>query len=122
MTDETNQQDSVPSSGEPVVEPHSQEAGGAVTGEGVAPAADASSTADSASATPVSIAATSSPSDASSRVDGTHSFEQRVEDRFLQLEGFLMKLPHSIHHAMSQGSADAEEFVGRVVKHLFSKE
>ncbi|WP_257834532.1 hypothetical protein [Burkholderia glumae] len=91
-------------------------------GEDAAPAADGSSTADSAFATPVSTGDISSPSDASSLVDDTRSFEQRVEDRFLQLEGFLMRLPHSIHHAMSQGSADAEEFVGRVVKHLFSKE
>lgn len=93
-------------------------------GEDVAPAADASSTADSASAMPASTGDISSPSGASSLADAVdaRTFEERVEDRFLQLEGFLMRLPRSIHHAMSQGSADVEEFAGRVVAHLFSKE
>lgn len=48
-------------------------------------------------------------------------FEKRVEERFLALEGYLMKLPHSIAHAFSQGSADPEELASRVLSHLFSK-
>lgn len=50
------------------------------------------------------------------------TFEQRVELRFLALEQHLMNLPHSIMYVMQQGSMEAEEFAGRVLVHLFSKD
>ena len=49
------------------------------------------------------------------------TFEQQVEHRFLALEGYLMKLPHSIAHAFSLGSAEPEEMAQRALAHLFSK-
>lgn len=50
------------------------------------------------------------------------TFEQRVEQRFLQVEGFIVKLPHSIAHALSQGSGTVEEMAQRAIIHLFGKD
>jgi len=49
------------------------------------------------------------------------TFEQRVEDRFLQLEQFLVALPHSIATVLARGSMETEEFAKQVVEHLFTK-
>lgn len=86
---------------------------------------DASSAVESSTAGPTSAPAASadageSQTAASSPADAT-TFEERVEQRFLALESYLMKLPHSIAHAFSQGSAEPEELATRVLAHLFSK-
>lgn len=62
-----------------------------------------------------------SPTAASSPAE-PKTFEQRVEERFLQLEHALMGLPHSIHTVLSQGSTDAESFGKAVLAHLFGKQ
>lgn len=144
MTDEV-QNDAAPSSTEPVNLPNA--AGGASAAETSSPVASApdvspsdavevgnavspaveSSTAEPASALPVSVDAGVSQADASSHGSNgqapaePQTFEERVEARFLALEGYLMKLPHSIAHAFSQGSAEPEELATRVLAHLFSK-
>lgn len=69
------------------------------------------------SAPPVSNDAGMSPSAASSLAE----LEQRVEQRFLQVEAFLMKLLHSIAHAFSLGSAEPEELAKRAVAHLLDQ-
>jgi len=97
----------------------------------VAPAADpvpnavpaaVEPTAEPASAPSVDGAATTSPSAASSPAEPTRllTFEERVEARFLTLEGYLAKLPHSIAHAFSLGSAEPEELATRALAHLFT--
>lgn len=93
--------------------------GGGELGNAVLPAAE-SSTAEPASAPRASADAGVSQTDASSPAE-PQTFEQRVEARFLALEGYLMKLPHSIAHAFSQGSAEPEELASRALSHLFSK-
>lgn len=70
-----------------------------------------------ASAPSAAGADTTSPIVASSPAE-PQTFEQRVEARFLQVEAFLMKLPHSIAHAFSLGSAEPEELAKRAVAHL----
>lgn len=50
------------------------------------------------------------------------TFEERVEKRFIEIEAFVMKLPHSIAHAISLGSAEPEELAKRALAHLFAKE
>ncbi|UEP43146.1 hypothetical protein [Burkholderia sp. B21-005] len=50
------------------------------------------------------------------------AFEQRVEQRFLQVEAFIVKLPHSIAHAFHQGSGSVEELAQRAIAHLFGKD
>ena len=79
----------------------------------VAQSADATQS----SAPPASNDAGISPSAASSPAESL-TFEQRVEQRFLQVESFLMKLPHSIAHAFSLGSAEPEELAKRAISHL----
>lgn len=54
--------------------------------------------------------------------DASLTFEERVEKRFLEIEPFVMKLPHSIAHAISLGSAEPEELAKRALAHLFAKE
>ncbi|VVE00631.1 hypothetical protein PIN31115_02085 [Pandoraea iniqua] len=87
----------------------------AVTSAVEAPAADL------ASAPAVSQSAGMLPIGVSSG-DEALTFEERVEKRFLALEGFLVKLPHSIAHAISQGSAEPEELAKRALAHLFSQD
>jgi hypothetical protein len=50
------------------------------------------------------------------------TFEQLVEQRFLQLESFIVKLPYSIAHAFHQGSGSVEELAQRAIAHLFGKD
>ncbi|MGY6240544.1 hypothetical protein ACW910_24180 (plasmid) [Burkholderia ambifaria] len=50
------------------------------------------------------------------------TFEQRVEQRFLQVEAFIVKLPYSIAHALHQGSGSVEELAERAIAHLFGKD
>ena len=80
----------------------------------VAQSADATQS----SAQPVSSDAGVSPNAESSVAE---TFEQRVEKRFLEVEAFLMKLPHSIAHAISLGSAEPEELAKRALAHLLDK-
>lgn len=95
-------------------------AAGGEAGNGALPAAG-SSTAEPASAprapSDAGVSQTAANSDAEPQ-----TFEQRVEARFLALEGYLMKLPHSIAHAFSQGSAEPEELASRTLAHLFGKD
>ncbi|MCA8026416.1 hypothetical protein [Burkholderia cepacia] len=96
----------------------------AASGEGDASAAAASSIADSASATVASTDATSSPSGANSPAESPVplTFEQRVEQRFLQIEHYLLKLPAAIHAVLSAGSLEPEEFSKQVIARLFASE
>ncbi|UEP23112.1 hypothetical protein LL999_22980 [Burkholderia ambifaria] len=52
----------------------------------------------------------------------TLTFEQMVEQRFLQVEAFIVKLPYSIAHALHQGSGSVEELAQRAIAHLFGKD
>lgn len=143
MTDEV-QNDAAPSSTEPV----GNDAGGASPVEMSAPEVsapaveaspavaevgnDVSPAVESSTAELVSAPAASADAGVSQPAANLHgsngqepaepqTFEQRCEERFLALEGYLMKLPHSIAHAFSQGSAEPEELASRALAHLFSK-
>lgn len=97
MTDEV-QTDAAPSSTEPAALPN---AVGGASPEGT------------------SSPAVSAP-DASPSVAAEGSLEQRME----ALEGYLMKLPHSIAHALSIssfGSDSVDEIGKRALAHLFGK-
>jgi hypothetical protein len=115
MVDEVKE-DRAPSSTEPVQ---------AVEQPGEAHAAasdaDASSPVESGYATPVSTDAGSSQLAESSPAEPL-TFEQLVEQRFLQLEAFIVKLPYSIAHAFHQGSGSVEELAQRAIAHLFGKD
>lgn len=115
MVDEVKE-DGAPSSTEPVQ---------AVEQPGEVPAAasnaDAASHVESGSATPVSTDAGSSPFAESSPAESM-TFKQLVEQRFLQLEAFIVKLPYSIAHAFHQGSGSVEELAQRAIAHLFGKD
>lgn len=101
--------------------------GGGEAGNGASLAAG-SSTAEPASAprapSDAGVSQTAANSDAEPPVPDAPqtAFEHRVEARFLALEGYLMKLPHSIAYAFSQGSAEPEELASRTLSHLFSKD
>lgn len=101
MTDEV-QNDAAPSSTEPTA--LQNDAGGA------SPEGTSSPAVSVPDASP-SVAAEAAP------VAAPSSLEQRME----ALEGYLMKLPHSIAHAFSQGSAEPEELASRALAHLFGK-
>ncbi|MBU9261976.1 hypothetical protein [Burkholderia multivorans] len=92
-------------------------------GEAFVGASDAaeSSPVESASATPVSTDAGSSQAAASSVAEPL-TFEQMVEQRFMQVEAFIVKLPYSIAHAFHQGSGSVEELAQRAIAHLFGKD
>ncbi|UEP31607.1 hypothetical protein [Burkholderia sp. B21-007] len=115
MSDEVKE-DAAPSSTEPVQAVEQ-------LGEQSAVASDAaeSSPVESVSATPVSTDAGSSQPVASSLAEAL-TFEQRVEQRFLQVEAFIVKLPYSIAHALHQGSGSVEELAQRAIAHLFGKD
>lgn len=136
MTEEV-QNDAAPSSTGPVgndvggaspVETSASEASAPVA-EALPAAADlgndASPAAGSSTAEPASAPAASADAGVSQTDESSHAepatFEERVEQRFLALEGYLMKLPHSLAHAFSQGSAEPEELASRVLAHLFNK-
>lgn len=122
MPDELQQQaaDAAPASTEPAQ---------AEQQPGEVPAA-ASAAVESSIAEPVSVTPASTDAGTSSIVVSsaeqeqplTPTFEQRVEERFLQLENFLVKMPLSIAYAFHQGSATAEEMAQRAIKHLFGGE
>jgi hypothetical protein len=92
-------------------------------GEAFADASDAaaSSPVESVSATPASIDAGSSQPAESSAAEPL-TFEQRVEQRFMQVEAFIVRLPYSIAHALHQGSGSVEELAQRAIAHLFGKD
>ncbi|WP_140401578.1 hypothetical protein [Burkholderia multivorans] len=50
------------------------------------------------------------------------TFDQMVEQRFMQVESFIVKLPYSIAHAFHQGSGSVEELAQRAIAHLFGKD
>lgn len=104
MTDEV-QNDAAPSSTEPAALPN--DAGGASPEGTSSPAVSAPDASPSVEAEAAPMAAPAAAS----------SLEQRLE----ALEGYLMKLPHSIAHAFSQGSAEPEELASRALAHLFGK-
>lgn len=110
---------SAPAVSAPAVEPSTA---AAEVGNAASPVAE-QSTAEPASAPAAPVAAGVSPTVANSPAE-PETFEQRVEARFLALEGYLMKLPHSIAHAFSISSmatTDAEEIGKRALAHLFGK-
>lgn len=126
MSEELNQQavDAAPASTEPVQVVQDPVTITVATAEDPnvgASAAAASSPVESASAIPASIDAGSSQAVVSSPAEPL-TFEQMVEQRFLVLEGYLVRLPHSIAYAFHQGSASAEEMAQRAIKHLFGGE
>lgn len=87
----------------------------------------AASNADGASPVAPMACADAAPSTAGTLLSTANStdepltFEQLVEKRFLEVEQFLLKLPRSMMHALSEGSGTPDEVAQRATAHLLDK-